>query len=277
MSDRAVENPKGFLQNIRRRFFAKKKAKTFIVREVGGKPVDLSQLEEYIGYQAVDQRYFVEALLHRSFLPYAGDDWQSNERLEFLGDAILSFLVAEHLHEVHPAMEEGELTKLRARLVNRRVLAQRAKSIHLLDFLFLSPSALQSIDSGAESILSDAFEAIIGAIYLDGGLHEARKFVHHTLLSRKAVVRNALMDDNYKSALLEFAQSKTLGIPRYSTVREEGPDHDRRFTVEVYVGEEHMGTGVGRNKKDAEQAAASEALTLIQNMNNNERPNAEPT
>jgi ribonuclease-3 len=162
-------------------------------------------------------------------------------------------------------MEEGDLTKIRSRLVNRKTLAQRAKDLHLSDFMLLSSSAVQSIDSGSESILSDAFEAIIGAIYLEGGLEEARAFVKRALLSSDEILNSALTDDNYKSALLEYSQGHSLGIPRYTIVREEGPDHDRRFTVEVFLGSDSYGTGTGRSKKDAEQAAAAQAIVKITN------------
>ena len=131
--------------------------------------------------------------------------------------------------------------------------------------MLLSSSALQSIDSGSDSILADAFEAVIGAIYLDGGLTAAREFVTRALLSQSGILNSALTDDNYKSALLEYSQARSLGIPRYAIVREDGPDHDRRFTVEVFLGADSFGAGSGRSKKDAEQAAAAQALERIHN------------
>jgi ribonuclease-3 len=184
--------------------------------------------------------------------------------LEFLGDAILSFVVAEHLYRTYPEMEEGNLTKLRSRLVNRKILAQRSKDLHLSDFLLLSTSAAQSIDSGSESIIADAFESIIGALYLDGGFAAAKKFIYASLLENPEVFNSAMMDDNYKSALLEYVQARSLGIPRYSVTQEEGPEHDRRFTVEVTVGSQSWGVGSGRSKKEAEQSAAADALERIQ-------------
>ncbi len=253
------------ISNAFRRIWEKRGARSSVETisppgEVAGE-IDFRELETRIGYHPVNRAVFLEALLHRSYLPFVQPGHRSNERLEFLGDSILNFLVADHLHHSYRGMGEGELTKLRARLVNRRVLAQRARAIRLSEFLLLSPSALQSLDSGSESILSDGFEALIGAIYLDGGLDMAREFVHRTLLSHESVLQSALMDDNFKSALLEHTQSHGLGVPRYVTVREEGPDHDRRFTVDVYVGEQKMGTGSGHSKKDAEQAAAAVALS----------------
>ena len=195
---------------------------------------------------------------------FLDEQWNSNERLEFLGDAILNFIVAEHLFITYPDMEEGELTKLRSRLVNRKILAQRAKDLHLSDYLLLSSSAAQSIDSGSESIIADAVESIIGALYLDGGLGTARKFIYATFLKNPEVFNSAMADDNYKSTLLEYAQARSLGIPRYSVIHAEGPEHDRRFTIEVFIGVQSYGNGFGRSKKEAEQAAAAKALEYIQ-------------
>jgi len=247
-----------FFQSLRSRAWGKRWAK-----ELNKETFNLALFQKTIGYHPVSWRLFFESLLHRSYLQFVGTHWNSNERLEFLGDAVLNFLVADYLHTSHPGMEEGELTKYRSRLVNRKILAQRAKEFRISEFLFLSSSAAQSIDSGSDSILADAFEAIIGALYLDGGIEAARGFVHRTILSKEHVLHGARADDNYKSTLLEYAQGRALGIPRYSVVREEGPEHDRRFTVEVFVGTQSYGVGRGRSKKDAEQAAAAEAISKI--------------
>jgi ribonuclease-3 len=234
--------------------------------------LDFRRFSEIIGYSPKDWGLFVQSLLHRSYLQYVDQRWRSNERLEFLGDSVLNAAVAEFLYKVYPNMEEGDLTKLRSRLVNRKTLAQRAKDLHITDFLLLSSSAVQSIDSGSESILADAFEAILGAIYLDGGPEAARKFVNRTLLASGDVLNSAQTDDNYKSALLEYAQRNSLGIPRYSVLREEGPEHDRRFTIEVIIGNQSCGVGSGKSKKDAEQSAAAEALDKLNRMQNTPEP-----
>ncbi|MGH2569354.1 MAG: ribonuclease III, partial [Bacteroidota bacterium] len=222
--------------------------------ETRGKEFLFSEFETAIAYRPRDWSLFLESLLHRSYLPYMRDEWNSNERLEFLGDSVLNFIVADYLCKLYPSMEEGELTKVRSRLVNRKILAQRARELRISEFLLLSSSATQSVDSGSESILSDAFEAVIGALYLDGGIEVARRFVHRTLLSEENVMNSVGVDDNYKSSLLEFTQGRAMVIPRYVIVREEGPDHDRRFTVEVFLGSESYGLGIGRSKKEAEQA-----------------------
>jgi ribonuclease III len=160
-------------------------------------------------------------------------------------------------------------------LVNRRILAQRSKELHVSEFLLLSSSAAQSVDSGSESIIADAFESIIGALYLDGGLSAARKFIYSSLLKNPEVFNTAMTDDNYKSALLEYAQARSLGVPRYSVTLEEGPEHDRRFTVEVSIAAQPWGTGSGRSKKEAEQSAAAYALDHIQHHDTNSQPENE--
>ncbi len=240
-----------------------------LVEKLYSSGFDFARFEKALGYRPCKWNLFLQALIHRSYLQCIDEQWDSNERLEFLGDAILNFVVAEHLFETYPDMEEGNLTKLRSRLVNRRILAQRSKEMHISDFLLLSSSAAQSIDSGSESIIADAFESIIGALYLDGGLVAARKFIYASLLKNPDVFNSAMMDDNYKSALLEYAQARSLGVPRYSVTHEEGPEHDRRFTVEVSIGARWWGTGSGRSKKEAEQSAAAYALELIQQNERN--------
>jgi ribonuclease-3 len=237
---------------------------THLVKRLQASGVDFAKFETVIHYRPRNWAIFIKALMHRSYLQFLEEAWDSNERLEFLGDAVLNFLVAEYLFEKYPDREEGYLTKVRSRLVNRKVLAQQAKEIHLSEYLLLSSSASQSIDSGSESILADAFESVIGALYLDGGLKTARTFVHTELLANEEVFQCALLDDNYKSGLLEYAQARSIGIPRYIVVREEGPEHDRRFTVEVLLNMHTLGSGTGRNKKEAEQAAAAQALERLQ-------------
>ena len=236
----------------------------FLIEKLRSTKFDFARFTEAIQYYPCNWKLFLQALLHRSYLQFLEEPWSSNERMEFLGDAILNFIVAEHLFITYPGMEEGELTKLRSRLVNRKILAQRAKDLHLSDYLLLSSSAAQSIDSGSESIIADAIESVIGALYLDGGLEAARKFIYATLLKNTEVFNSAMADDNYKSTLLEYTQAHSLGIPRYTVIHEDGPEHDRRFTIEVSIGAQTYGSGFGRSKKEAEQVAAARALEHIQ-------------
>ncbi|MBI5021614.1 MAG: ribonuclease III [Ignavibacteriales bacterium] len=223
--------------------------------------INYSELEKILGYSIRNKDYFTEALSHRSYLQVNGkEDLPTNERLEFLGDSVLNLVVGEYLFNKHPEAEEGDLTKIRSRLVNRNALSILAREIDLPKFLLLSPSALQVSVRGMETILSDAFEAIIAAIYLDGGFHNAEKFIHRCLTTSFEKKLIKLEDENFKSQLLEQAQSVALGNPRYVTVTESGPDHDRLFTVEVFIGKNSYGVGSGKNKKAAEQDAAANAL-----------------
>ena len=262
------------LNNVLRRLYSRLRLQWFsrfsrdeqfklLVEKLRSTKFDFTRFTNAIQYYPRNWKLFLQALLHRSYLQFLEQRWNSNERMEFLGDAILNFVVAEHLFRTYPDMEEGELTKLRSRLVNRKILAQRAKDLHLSDYLLLSSSAAQSIDSGSESIIADAVESIIGAIYLDGKLESARKFIYAALLKNTEVFNSAIADDNYKSTLLEYTQARALGIPRYSVVHEEGPEHDRRFTIEVSINDQCFGSGFGRSKKEAEQSAAARALEHI--------------
>ena len=226
--------------------------------------IDLAKFEQTLRYRIRNKDLFLQAMLHRSYAQFVNaQGMQSNERLEFLGDSVLNMVAAEHLFSAYPVAEEGRLTVLRARLVNRKALVSYAKQIHLWDFLLLSNSASQAAEKGSETIIADAYEAVIGAIYLDGGLEEARQFVHRQLVN---ALEGGLLDEadeNYKSALLEYAQANGKAIPRYTIVKEDGPDHDRTFMVEATIGDGFSGIGIGKNKKEAEQAAAENALTQI--------------
>jgi ribonuclease III len=226
---------------------------------------DLKRLEAALGYRMRDKTLFIQAVLHRSYLQFLGNtSLQSNERLEFLGDSILSLVVAEYLFTEYPKAEEGELTVFRSRLVNRKALVHFAHEINLRDFLITSNSAAQAVDKGSETVIADAFEAILAALYLDGGIAPARELILRQL--KKAVAEGLLLvpNENYKSTLLEYGQANGHGIPRYVIAGENGPDHDRTFTAEVYFGSSLIGSGSGKNKKEAEQAAAAQAMAHIE-------------
>jgi ribonuclease III len=225
---------------------------------------NIKKFQRLIGMPIRNQDVFVQALLHRSFLTRVQRPVRSNERLEFLGDSILNLIVAEYLYHHYPDAEEGELTKVRSRLVNRKALAAYAKDIRLSDFILMSSSAAQAVGKGSDTILADTYEAVIAAVYLDGGYDAARRFVERQLLAAVRTGSVITADENYKSMLLEYAQSHGLGTPRYVIANEEGPDHDRTFTVNVLLNNEPRGTGSGKNKKEAEQAAASKALETLE-------------
>jgi ribonuclease-3 len=250
--------------SVLRRIVAKIRSVIAGQRDDGTGRVDVSRLENVLGYSILNQQLFVQALSHRSSLQLTGNPSPvSNERLEFLGDAVLNLVVAEYVYRKHVNAPEGDLTKIRSRLVNRKALSVYANDLRLADFMLMSPSASQVTGRGMETILADAFEAVIGAVYLDGGFQHASAFVEHTVHDalQKGLVK--IEDENFKSRLLEYSQANGLGVPRYITVQEVGPDHDRTFTIDVMVSGVSRGTGHGKNKKDAEQAAAEKALFAL--------------
>ena len=225
---------------------------------------DLAALSEVIGCPIEKEELFLLALQHRSLLRGLPDaHLQSNERLEYLGDAVLGFLVAEHLFQQYPNRDEGFLTRLRAKLVNGRALAQRAREINLGHFVQVSDS-LSDDQKNGNSILADAFEAIIGAIYIDQGIEATRLFVTNTVLTYIDLDKLARVKDNHKSMLLEFVQARSQKQPEYEVVSESGPSHDKRFVVAVIVDGQEFGRGEDRSKKSAEQIAAQYALERLQ-------------
>ncbi len=225
---------------------------------------DFDELERKIGYTIKHRAYFLQAVTHRSYLQFAQyPALKSNERLEFLGDSILNLVIAEYLYGEFESLPEGELTKLRSRLVSGAALVEHAKDIDLEQFLLLSTSADAALKRGSATLLADAYEAVIAAIYLDGGMTAARDFIYRHIITHTRRDELMLSDKNYKSMLLEFVQSKKLASPRYVTVSEDGPNHARTFSVEVLVGGTRHGSGTGRSKKEAEQNAAREALGFL--------------
>jgi ribonuclease-3 len=225
---------------------------------------DFDDLERRIGYTIKRRAYFLQALTHRSYLQFVQyPALKSNERLEFLGDSILNLVIAEYLYGEFDALPEGDLTKLRSRLVSGVALVHHAEDISLEDFLLLSTSADAALKRGSATLLADAYEAMIAAIYLDGGMNAARDFIYRNIITHTRRDELMLLDTNYKSMLLEFVQAKKLSSPRYVTVSEEGPNHARTFSVEVMVSGIKHGTGSGRSKKEAEQNAAQAALEFL--------------
>jgi ribonuclease-3 len=219
--------------------------------------------QQSINYEIINKRVFINALTHRSFLKSKnvnGLKLSSNERLEYLGDAILDSVVAEYLYKNFPSSEEGDLTKFRSVLVNQRFLAERSKEISLQKFLLAAPTALKSIDDGYDTILSDTYEALVGAIFIDRGYDAAKEFLNNQIFKKLDVKWLNQFDENYKSKLLEYTQANTDFVPDYKVINQEGPEHNKLFTVEVSINERALGIGKGRTKKQAEQEAASNAL-----------------
>lgn len=224
----------------------------------------LGALEQAIGFKFHDPSLLRRALTHTSYLNENPDcSWGSNERLEFLGDAVLNFVTAGYLYARFPDWQEGQLTSLRAEWVRADTLAQFAAQRDLGTYLLLGRGEEQSGGRTRATMLSDAFEALVGAIYLDSGLEAARQFILPFLevLTQTQAVSAALRDA--KSRLQEWAQSAQHATPAYVTVEESGPDHARQFAVEVLIQGHVRGRATGRSKQAAEQAAARSALDAL--------------
>jgi len=228
-------------------------------------PVDRAAIERVAGLPVGELWLYAQALTHRSILRgHSNTHRYSNERLEFLGDAVLGFVTAEYLYDRFSDFDEGFLTRMRAKLVNGRALAARAHEIGLGELILMSDNMEQTAGRTNASILADAFEAIIGALYLDLGIEGARQFIQHSLLDRVDIDALAERRDNFKSLLLEFVQSRGWPQPQYRVTSEEGPSHDKQFSVEVLVQNQSLGMGKAGSKKQAEQDAAAQALERLQ-------------
>ncbi len=223
-----------------------------------------SQLEDLmlrINYRFHDLSLLTQALKHRSYLVLTGEErLQSNERLELLGDAVLGLVVTEYLYHHHPDEEEGTLTNFKSLLVNRINLGRVAREFDLGKFIFLNESEERAGGRTRDSILADAVEAVIGAMYLDGGLEPARKMIHKHIATGLPGLLAETQLQNFKSLLLEHCQRENKQGPVYLVENEEGPDHNKLFTVGVLINGVKLGAGVGSSKKLAEQRAAEEAL-----------------
>ena len=220
------------------------------------------KLQERIGYHFHDPSLLDQALTHSSYAnEHAGSRLASNERLEFLGDAVLELSSSEFLFEKYPDHPEGELTKLRASIVCEPSLADVAEGIHLAGYLKLGKGEEATGGRKRPSIISDALEALIGAIYLDGGFADAKEFVRRFVMAD--IEKRKLFYDS-KTILQEVVQQRNLSPLRYELAGEEGPEHDRMFTVRVWVGEQCFGSGTGHSKKAAEQRAAYKAILALQ-------------
>src|SRR5690348_7793361 len=221
----------------------------------------LAPLEATLGYHFSQRPLLVDALTHRSYLNEAGRSGVvSNERLEFLGDAVLALVSAEIVYRERPTEPEGRLTQLRVALVRTTTLANFARALHLGAYLRLGRSEASLGGRDRESVIAAAFEAVLGAIYLDGGLAAGERFLDPLLHQALAQATAQQSIKDAKSRLQELAQGRLGVTPRYRLVGAEGPSHDRRFLVEVLVGMHVAARGEGRSKQQAEQQAASRAL-----------------
>jgi ribonuclease-3 len=225
--------------------------------------MDFAAFAQQHGLKFNNSALLAEALTHRSYLNEHPSALAHNERLEFLGDAVLELAVTHFLFMKYPAKDEGALTSYRAALVNTISLARTAESIGVGGALRLSKGEAKDTGRARENILANAFEALVGAIYMDQGFEAAEQFIANNLYSK---IENVIAEKSYqdaKSRFQEAAQEKRSITPHYKTVAEEGPDHARTFTVAVYLAEEEIASGSGMSKQDAEQAAAQNALDKL--------------
>ncbi|MGD9554259.1 MAG: ribonuclease III [Arcobacteraceae bacterium] len=219
---------------------------------------DYSKLEKCLGYQFKDKNLIVEALTHKSYKkPY------NNERLEFLGDAVLNLIVGEYLYHKFPKSNEGDLSKIRASLVNETGFTKLAKDINLGDFIYISVAEERNNGRKKASILSDAFEAIMGAIYLESGLNNLKPIMLQLLENSYDKINLDVLFSDYKTALQEITQSMFGSIPEYKLEKSFGPDHQKEFEVSIWIDEKNYGTAKGKSKKLAQQAVAKIALEKL--------------
>ncbi|MBQ1388447.1 MAG: ribonuclease III [Clostridia bacterium] len=224
--------------------------------------VDIESFEAAVGYTFRNKQLAVTALTHSSYANEMHDGTKYNERLEFLGDSVLSIVVSDYIYKNCPEFPEGKLTKLRASLVCEKSLYCYAKALGLGEFIRLSKGEKNTGGDDRPSILSDAFEAVIAAIYLDGGIKPAKEFILTYVLPDIKSAKPVKYKD-YKTVLQEIIQKNPEERITYVLVRETGPDHDKHFVVEVHLNSNVIGKGGGRSKKEAEQEAARVALELM--------------
>ena len=223
----------------------------------------VSKLQNAIGINFANEKFLKNAFIHRSYLnEHKNFTGQSNERMEFLGDSVLSLVVSKFLFENLPDSTEGDLTQLRAALVRTETLAKLAENLDLGHYLFLSKGEEDTGGRTNTTILANTFEALIGAIFLDQGLEKSEKFLEKNILSNWKELAESAVSDN-KSKLQEILQRKKHKSPTYKLINSWGPDHERKFKVGVYLDDKLLGAGVGRNKQTAAQSAARDALLKV--------------
>ncbi len=226
----------------------------------------MNDFQVVIGYKFKDIQLLKRAMTHSSYANENKDSEGSNERLEFLGDAVLSIIVSDSIFRDYKNLPEGELTKIRASLVCENSLCSFAKEINLGEHLLLGKGERLTGGDSRPSILADAFEALIAAIYLDGGMEAASKFVMN-FVGRELADNHGGAFEDYKTMLQEIIQQNPEEVLEYRLVGESGPDHDKRFEVNIMLNSNVIGSGSARSKKKAEQLAAKEALRLMGELN----------
>ncbi len=226
--------------------------------------MDISSLERSIEYKFKDIEFIKEALRHSSFVNEQNDSsLRNNERFEFLGDAVLSLIISHLLMIRFPEMNEGDLSKMRAAIVNETQLADVAHNLSLGLYLMLGKGEALAYGHEKKSILADTLEAVIAAIYLDGGIDSASKAIERLFAERVNSLALKLIKKDFKSRLQEYAQFRFKTIPRYEVISADGPSHDKTFTVRMTIESDISTEGIGKSKKEAEQDAAEKALKLL--------------
>ena len=222
---------------------------------------EFSEFEKNTGIEFNDKDMLRQAFIHRSYInEHKNLNLEHNERLEFLGDAVLELVVTDFLYEKYPDKPEGELTVYRSALVNTVTLSSTASKINMNDYLLLSKGESKDNGRARQYILANTFEAYVGALYLDQGYEKVKEFIAGTIFPlTEEIVKNRLWQDS-KSFFQEKSQEKKGFTPLYKTLNEEGPDHDKHFVVGVFLGEDKIAEGKGKSKQEAEQVAAKNAL-----------------
>lgn len=222
---------------------------------------DITKFENLIGYTFKDKALIIQAFTHSSFVNEQKINKKPDyERLEFLGDAVLEMISSEYLFRSFPDKKEGEMSKIRASLVCEGALALDSKELDIKSYIQLGKGEEATGGRNKESIIADVMEAVIGALFLDGGIDESKRFIDRFVLSNTEAIEKF---GDSKSRLQEFAQGENLGSIRYEICGESGPEHDKIFEVRVFVGDEKLGEGTGKTKKAAEQNAAYKALLVL--------------
>lgn len=222
---------------------------------------EISMIEQLLGVVFTDKSLLYSAVTHRSYLnEHRHATWEHNERLEFLGDAVLELVITDFLYRSYPDKPEGELTAVRAALVNTNSLAAAAEELGINDYLLMSRGEAKDQGRARQYILANTFEAVIGSIYLDQGYQAARLFIADRLFAKTEEIIEKRLWQDAKSRFQELAQERVSVTPVYETLSQTGPDHDRIFTIGVFLKNEKVAEGSGRSKQEAEQAAASAAI-----------------
>ncbi len=223
----------------------------------------LPELEQAIGYAFKRRELLCESLTHKSAASETADDVRWNERLEFLGDSVLGLAVTRRLMERYPRAQEGELSRIRASLVNETSLASLARKVHLGRFVAMGRGEEKNGGRERDALLADTFEAVLGALYLDGGAEEADQFVGRFFDQVLADAKTSIVQTDYKTLLQELTQEQYKMTPRYRLTTESGPDHQKTFAVSACLDDLEIGQGAGASKKKASQEAAQNALERL--------------